>query len=223
MPRDTLTREQIVRAAIGLLDADGIDGLSMRQLGARLGSAATAVYWHVQNKDNLVVLAADAVWAEIDLPDLALDWRSSVTAMAGDLFAMIIRHSWLVAAMSTHLIYGPGKARHDDHLLAILESAGFTGAEADHAAEVVVTFVLGLALGTTSETAWRSRLRRAGGDEEERLHAVAIEITGIAMGFPRLRARANADPTESGDPGARLAAGLRTILDGLAVRLPSAR
>jgi AcrR family transcriptional regulator len=61
MPRDTLTREQIVGAAIDLLDADGLEGLNMRALGQRLGSAATAVYWHVGSKDNLIALAADQV------------------------------------------------------------------------------------------------------------------------------------------------------------------
>ena len=71
MPRDTLTREQIVDAAIELLDRDGLEGLNMRALGQRLGSAATAVYWHVGSKDNLIALAADQVWNEIGRPDPA--------------------------------------------------------------------------------------------------------------------------------------------------------
>ena len=69
MPRDTLTREQIVSAAIDLLDTEGLEGLNMRALGQRLGSAATAVYWHVGSKDNLIALAADQVWSEIARPD----------------------------------------------------------------------------------------------------------------------------------------------------------
>ena len=44
MRSDTLTREQIVKAAIELLDAEGLEGLNMRALGKRLGSAATAMY-----------------------------------------------------------------------------------------------------------------------------------------------------------------------------------
>jgi AcrR family transcriptional regulator len=52
MPRDTLTREQIVKAAMELLDDEGLEGLNMRALGRRLGSAATAVYWHVGSKDT---------------------------------------------------------------------------------------------------------------------------------------------------------------------------
>jgi DNA-binding transcriptional regulator YbjK len=83
MPRDPLTREQIVRAAIQLLDADGVEGLSMRRLGDRLGAAATAVYWHVKSKDDLVMPAGDAVWGEIELPNpAAVGWRTAATSMA---------------------------------------------------------------------------------------------------------------------------------------------
>ena len=81
MPRDTLTRDQIVTAAIGLLDAEGLEGLNMRALGTRLGSAATAVYWHVGSKENLIALAADQVWNEITLSDpAAAGWRPAAAA-----------------------------------------------------------------------------------------------------------------------------------------------
>src|SRR5438105_244966 len=84
MPRDTLTRGQIVNAAIDLLDADGLEGLNMRALGQRLGSAATAVYWHVGSKDNLIALAADEVWSEIARPDPAVvGWRAAAAAGYG--------------------------------------------------------------------------------------------------------------------------------------------
>src|SRR5437762_9856716 len=81
MPRNTLTREQIVSAAIDLLDAEGLEGLNMRALGQRLGSAATAVYWHVGSKDNLIALAADQVWSEIARPDPdTAGWRAAARA-----------------------------------------------------------------------------------------------------------------------------------------------
>lgn len=128
MARDTLTRDQIVRTAVELLDAEGLEGLNMRALGNRLNSAATAMYWHVKNKDNLVLLTTDQVWSELTLPDLdAVDWRTAATAMATDLYAMFTRHPWLVQVFTAHVVYGEGKARHDDHSLAVYESAGFTG------------------------------------------------------------------------------------------------
>lgn len=126
MPRDTLTREQILTTAIALLDTEGLEGLNMRALGQRLGSAATAVYWHVGSKDNLIALASDQLWQEITLPDPDLvDWRTAATTMATDLHAMLTRHPWLLQAFGSFLMFGPGKARHDDHLLAIYEAAGF--------------------------------------------------------------------------------------------------
>jgi hypothetical protein len=46
------------------------------------------------NKNNLVLLATDQAWRELELPDLAtVDWRTSATTMAGDLYAMFPRHS----------------------------------------------------------------------------------------------------------------------------------
>ncbi|MBP2326263.1 AcrR family transcriptional regulator [Kibdelosporangium banguiense] len=209
MPRETLTKDQIVQAAIELLDAEGLDGLSMRQLGNRLNSAATAVYWHVKNKDNLVVLAADAVWSEVSLAELN-DWRTAATTMAHDLYAMILRHPWLVPAMSTHILYGPGKARHDDHLLAVFETAGFTGRAVTEAVNVVFTFVLGTALGASAEIA--SRRRTPTLDD-----TLIAEITQIAAQFPRLNAHSQG--WDSQDPRDALDSGLTTILDGLQTRL----
>jgi AcrR family transcriptional regulator len=222
MPRDTLTREQIVRAAIELLDAEGVEGLSMRQLGTRLGSAAASVYWHVKSKEHLVVLAADAVWGEIELPDLdATEWRTAATVMATDMYAMILRHPWLVPTMNTHLLYGPGKARHDDRLLAVYETAGFTGPDAVRAMKVVFTFVLGTALGAAAEIAWRDRLRRGDGDEQEQVRDMVAQVREIAMQFPRLRAHGQtwADDDPATTSGQDLQFGLHAILDSLQVRL----
>jgi AcrR family transcriptional regulator len=222
MPRDTLTREQIVRAAVEILDTEGVDGLSMRRLGTRLGSAATAVYWHVKSKDDLVVLAGDEVWGEVAMPDVAqVGWRAAAATMARDTYAMLLRHLWLVPAMSTHLIYGPGKARHDEHTLAVWEAAGFKGAEVDHAATAVLTFVVGTALAVASDAAWRARLRREGGDVEARVRETMESVAEIAVRFPHLKARLDVmEGVASGTlPDASFEFGLEAILDGLETRL----
>src|SRR5262245_46408538 len=165
MPRDTLTREQIIEVAIKLLDAKGLENLSMRALGKRLRSAATAVYWHVGSKSNLVALAGDQAWKEIALPNLtATGWRTAAAQMATDLHAMLIRHPWLVQSFGSLLLFGPGKARHDDHSLAIFEAAGFTGVQADQAAAAVFTFVLGNALGPAAAASLTRKLSRRGGN-----------------------------------------------------------
>jgi AcrR family transcriptional regulator len=214
MTRDTLTREQIVKAAVDLLDDEGLDGFSMRTLGKRLGSAATAVYWHVGSKDNLVALAGDQVWQEVTLPDLVeTDWRAAARRMAIDLHATLVRHPWLVQVFSSLVTYGPGKARHDDHLLAIYESAGFTGADVDQAATAVLTYVLGNALGPAAEASITKKLG------EELLRDSMAKAEQVAMEFPRLRARL--DTTVAGygaGPENSFEFGLEALLDGLGSR-----
>jgi len=221
MPRSTLTADQIVRAAIDLLDHEGLDGLNMRSLGKRLDSAATAIYWHIKTKDDLVRLAGDAIWTEVELPDLAAtDWRTAAAAMATGLHDMLIRHPWLGQAFGSHLLYGPGKSRYDDHSLALYEKAGFTAADADRAAGAVLTFVLGNALGSAAQVSLTRRLSKDGGDPEQVLAATMARAAEVAAQFPRLRERIS---TAAADylaaPESTFEFGLRALLDGFATRL----
>jgi AcrR family transcriptional regulator len=221
MRSDTLTREQIVTAAIDLLDAEGLQGLNMRALGKRLGSAATAVYWHLGSKDDLVALAGDRVWHEIALPDLATsDWRTAATSMATDLCAMLTRHPWLLQAFGSVMVYGPGKARYDDHGLALFEAAGFTGAQADQAATAVFTYVLGNALGPAAAATFTRKLSRAGGNADKQLRESMAIAREIATQFPRLRVRIDTAAAEyAASPEHSFEFGLRAILDGLEAQL----
>jgi AcrR family transcriptional regulator len=221
MPRDTLTRKQIVKAAIDLLDAEGLEGLNMRALGKRLGSAATAVYWHVGSKDNLISLAADQVWNEIPLPDLTMtDWRTAATTMATSLHTMLTCHPWLVQSFGFYVVYGSGKARHDEHSLAIFEEAGFIGIQADRAAAAVFTFVLGNALGPAAVISLERRLSRGGGDAKESLRDSMAKASEIAMQFPRLHARLETSAADyAAAPDNSFEFGLRAILNGLEAEL----
>ena len=218
MPRTTLNEAQIVRAAIALLDEDGLDGLNMRSLGKRLDSAATAVYWHVGSKDNLVRLATDAVWTEITLPDLdGLDWRAAASAAATGLHRMLLDHPWLIQAMATHLLYGPNKARYDEHTLAIYEGAGLGQAAADRASAVVFMFALGTAVGAAATVSLTRRLRRDAGDPEELLRAATAEAAAVAAAHPRLRARLDTAAAEyNAAPDDSFEFGLQALLDGIA-------
>ncbi|MEU9124433.1 TetR/AcrR family transcriptional regulator [Streptomyces sp. NPDC048506] len=226
MPRDTLTADRIVREAIELLDDEGLDGLNMRSLAKRLGSAATAVYWHIKTKDELVRLASDAVWDEVELPDLGTtDWRSAATAHATGVHAMLTRHPWLVQAFSSHLLYGPGKARHDDLSLAVYQKAGFLADDADRAAGAVLVFVIGSALGPAIELSLKHRLSKDGADAEQLMADAMTRATETAMQFPRLRERltTTAATEYAAAPDNTFAFGLQSLLDGFEARLATDR
>jgi AcrR family transcriptional regulator len=225
MPRDTLTRDQIVKAAIELLDAEGLEGLNMRALGERLGSAATAVYWHVGSKANLIALAGDQVWSTIPLPDLATtDWRTAAAQMATDLYSVLIGHPWLVQAFGSYPVFGPGRARHNDHTIAIYEAAGFTDDQVWQAMTTVFTFVLGSALGPAAATSLTRRRGREGGDARQLMRDGMVKAREIATQFPRLRAGLrSADADYFAAPADTFEFGLEAILDGLAGRLSASR
>jgi AcrR family transcriptional regulator len=221
MARETLSRDQILTAALDLLDAEGLEGMNMRALGKRLSSAATAVYWHVGSRESLITLAADRAWAEVELPDPAgVGWRTAAYQMATSEYAMLTRHLWLVQAFGSYQLYGAGKARHDDHSLAVYEAAGFVGFEADQATSAVFTFVLGNALGLAATTSFTRKLGRGGSDVQALMQANRAEIVEVAAQFPRLRARLELPSAGYGAaPDGSFEFGLQAILDGLEARL----
>ncbi|MFY7068741.1 TetR/AcrR family transcriptional regulator [Nocardiopsis changdeensis] len=220
MPRNTLTKPQIVRAAIDLLDEEGLDGLNMRALGRRLGAAPTAVYWHVENKDELMLLAGDHVWEEIPLPAAEpADWHAAARALATDLYAMFGRHPWLVQAFGSHLLYGPNKSRYDDRCLAVYEAAGLTAPEADLAAAAVFTYVLGNTLGAAATASLSRRIRVRGGDPEQEIPRAVEQATAVAREFPRLRERVDSPAAAyNAAPDSAFSHGLALLLDGIGAK-----
>jgi AcrR family transcriptional regulator len=149
----TLSREQIVRAAIELLDEKGLDGLSMRRLGSRLAAGATSVYWYVATKDDLLELALDEVMGEIEIPDTdAAHWRTTATAVAHGLRAVILRHPWVTGLFGVRPFMGPNAMRMSDRLVGTLTGAGFSGMQLAYASSLLMSHTIGSA---TMEAAWR--------------------------------------------------------------------
>src|SRR5450759_5594645 len=70
--RPPLSRERIVWTALAIVDADGLDGLTMRRLGKDLDVTTMAVYHHFPNKSALYDGIVEAVMAEIDVSAAAV-------------------------------------------------------------------------------------------------------------------------------------------------------
>ncbi|GAA1973941.1 TetR/AcrR family transcriptional regulator [Amycolatopsis minnesotensis] len=223
MASDTLSREQIVGAAMELLDTEGVHGLSMRRLGTKLDAGATSIYWHVKNKDELLELASDHAFAEIELPDAAeIGWRAAVTALADGMRSMVLRHPWLVSVFATRLFYGPNLARFQDHTIGVYQSAGFPDDELDSVMGTVDAYVLGAALG---EAAWRTQLQEMGEDQKDLIDRLMTTGREIAAPYPRLLERLSAYGTDTMAEDGKLREssfdyGLRAVLDGLETRIP---
>jgi AcrR family transcriptional regulator len=220
MSPETLTREQIVKAAVSLLDDEGLEGLNMRALGKRLRSVPTAVYWHVKSKGDLITLAGEHVWSELPLaPVGSSNWRAAVTRMATEYRAMLIRHPWLLQVFGSYVVYGHARARHDDHNLAIFQAAGFEGTAALQASMTVLTFVVGSALGFAGKAALRRAHRRDGKDADAVLQERLAKFTEIAKEYPNLRRLIDERKRTGGGSDDSFEFGLEAVLDGLEAQL----
>ncbi|MEV8021759.1 TetR/AcrR family transcriptional regulator [Streptomyces sp. NPDC086554] len=217
--REQLSREQIVAEAVRLLDADGLESLSMRKLGTRLDAGATSLYRHVANKDELIELVVDEVYGELDFPaaDTA-DWRTAAARSAQSLRAMILRHPWVASVLGqVGLIHlGPNVTRMSERMTSVYATAGFPPDETGQAMRTVISYVIGMA---TSEAAYLSLIARSGVSEQE-----------FAQNLPSDKGGAGGDGDRDGGGDLKVGNperareegfdyGLQRVLDGLEVRL----
>lgn len=153
MTRETLSRDHITKMAITLLDAEGVAGLSMRRLGHSLGGAATATYWHFQNKEDLLAAAADQVWSEVTFWNPSMSgWYEATRKFADETRSLFLRHQWLMPIMISYGVYGELRAAHQEHCYILLESAGFKGLALDAAVNTLLTFTFGIAFGESMDS-----------------------------------------------------------------------
>jgi AcrR family transcriptional regulator len=145
-PRTPLKRERVLRAAIALADAGGIDSLTMRKLGQDLGVEAMSLYNHVANKEDILDGIVDLVFGEISIASAKTDWKTAMRHRAISAREVLVRHPWATSLMQSRTRPGPATLRHHDSVLRSLRGAGFTIAMAAHAYSVMDSYIYGFAL-----------------------------------------------------------------------------
>jgi AcrR family transcriptional regulator len=153
--RPALTRDRVLRTAISLADRDGIDSLSMRNLGGKLGVEAMSLYNHVRNKDDMLDGMIDVVFSEIDLPPIGADWRTAMRQRAISAHHVLLRHPWAIALMESRATPGPANLRHHDAVLGSLRAAGFSVDMTAHAYSILDGYIYGFTM-TESRLPFRS-------------------------------------------------------------------
>ena len=144
--RAALTRERVLRAALSLADRDGIESLSMRQLGQKLGVEAMSLYNHVRNKVDMLDGMVDVVFSEIDLPASGADWRTAMRKRAISARQVLLRHPWAIGLMESRATPGPATLRHHDAVLGSLRTAGFSIDMAAHTYSILDGYIYGFTL-----------------------------------------------------------------------------
>jgi AcrR family transcriptional regulator len=206
--RQPLSRERVVRAAMALADAGGIDALTMRRLGDELGVEAMSLYKHVANKDDLIDGMTDAVFAEIELPSGATDWRTAMRERAVSVRAALSRHPWATPLMQSRTSPGPATMRHHDTVIGTLRTAGFSVALTAHAFSALDSYIYGFA------QQQRSLPFETGEQTAELAEAILAQFPAEA--YPHLAELTVQHVLQPGyDYGDEFEFGLDLVLDGL--------
>ncbi|MFZ6026599.1 MAG: TetR family transcriptional regulator [Chloroflexota bacterium] len=121
-----LTRERILQAGLDILDEQGMGGLSMRKLAARLGVEAMSLYNHVKDKRDLLNGMADLVLSQIELPDPLQAWERRLETIAIQLYEALMRYPGLAMFLVTEQSLPRGRKimQGIDGMMAALDEAG---------------------------------------------------------------------------------------------------
>ena len=144
--RPRVSRGQVLDAALELADDGGLAAVTMASVGARLGVEAMSLYRHIGNKEEMLDGLVDRVFAEIDVPADARDWREALRRRAVSAHAALRRHPWAIGLMESRSQPGPATLGHHDAMVAILLRAGFDGRGATRVYNLLDSYIYGFAL-----------------------------------------------------------------------------
>jgi len=142
-PRAPLSKERVLRAAMDLADAEGLDRLSMRRLAKELGVEAMSLYNHVANKSEIFSGMLEVVVAEIELPSAADDWKVAMRRNAISTRDVLRRHAWASSLWMSSQSGGPAQLRRTDWILRTFREAGLSPDLVYHALHILEAYALG--------------------------------------------------------------------------------
>jgi AcrR family transcriptional regulator len=144
--RAPLSRERVLRTAIDLADAEGIEAVTMRRLGQELGVEAMSLYNHVANKEDILTGIFEMVIGEIELPASGGDWKAALWATASSAYQASRRHPWSHTLMTSSSVVSPGRMRWMEAVLRTLRQAGFSAGMTCHAYHALDSHITGFTL-----------------------------------------------------------------------------
>ncbi len=147
--REPLTRERIVEAALRVMDAEGLEAVTMRRVGRELGVEAMSLYNHVQDKEDILSGVVDEVMAEFEFPEgSGGSWAERGREVARAWRRLLKAHPNVITLMSEQRkpVTTLRALRPTDHAIGILRSAGLSDDEAVKAFRAFGGYIQGFVL-----------------------------------------------------------------------------
>jgi len=198
--REPLTKDRILRAALRIVDQEGLDAISMRRVGQELGVEAMSLYNHVASKAAVLDGIFELVLAEMPSARRAPSWKAALRDRARSLRRSLRAHPHALPLFATRPAVTPASIAHVESLLDELRRADFPADEALSALHVLVAYVVGHTLSTHAP--------RPPGDESYPAYDRLSESE-----FPRVREAARL--LSAHDPEKEFELGLEAMIEGL--------
>lgn len=145
--RTPLSRQRVAEAALTLGDAEGLDGLSMRKVGASLGVEAMSLYNHVRNKDDLLDAIGDLLYGQVleryvSKPDV--EWQENARMLVQTFYDVAMEHPNMVSIMLDRPIPSITKVFFLQQCFEVFVTAGYPTKEAALAFNTVAGWMTGM-------------------------------------------------------------------------------
>jgi AcrR family transcriptional regulator len=212
------SREEVLRAALEIIDQDGVEGLSMRRLGRALGRDPMSLYRHATTKAELLDGVAELVLADLSVVTTDDDWAGQLRAFAREFRHVALTHPNVIPLLVTRPLATPialrplGTLRPLEAILELLTHAGFSTVDALHVYRSFYGFIQGHVL---------NELQELVDNPEETDDLLRLGLHRLPLReFPRLRSLAPA--LTAYDGAAEMERGLDMLLTGLKAQLDPA-
>ena len=139
-PRQRLTVDQVIVAAIALADTDGLSAVTVRKVADLLGIGAMTLYTYVPGRDELVGFMVDRVMADFPKPAFTGTLRSRLTALADAQVSAVKAHPWILDIDESRPLIGPGGSDLWEWQLSAVEAQGMDDFEMQHTVSLVTGF-----------------------------------------------------------------------------------
>ena len=142
----------MLRTAVEIADAEGVEAVTMRRLARALDAEAMSLYHHVKNKDDVLDGVVDLIVGEIneavekiDAPAVGAAWKPAARERILTARSVFLRHPWAPPVFANRIAVGFEVVRYHDRFVGLLHDGGFSYDLAHHALHALGSRAMGFA------------------------------------------------------------------------------
>jgi AcrR family transcriptional regulator len=220
--RRQLSQELIVETGLRVLDAEGLDALSMRRVAQELDTGPASLYAHVANKEELLELIYDRVLGEIELPERdPARWKEQLRAYSMEVYRVLNKHADVARAAVASIPTGENSLRSGEFVYGLLLEAGMSPVNASLALDRLSLYLVSDAYEGSVHV---SRMRASGmTSPQEYFDSFVGQIAAYYKTLPPERFPhlvEHIDDLIAADSDQRFRFGLELLLDGIESHMP---